>query len=214
MRFIVYLVIVFGVFSQAHADSVDFFRAVIRDDPVAVRSQIEAGADPNQVDPNGQTALGRALFGEAYGVALELARHPKLDIGRRNQAGETGLMLAALKGREDICRVLLERGAPPDSSSGWTPLHYAAAGNSLPVVKLLLGRGVRVDPRAPNGRTPLMMAAAFAGEEVVDALLAAGADPAAQEPQGHRAADFARGGGRDPLADRLDAAAARRTKDR
>ena len=128
MRFVVYLLMVVCFFSSSHADEVDFFRAVIRDDPAAVRRQIEAGVDPNQLDPNGQTALGRALFGESYGVALELARHPKLDIGRRNQAGETGLMLAALKGREDICRALLERGAPPDSS-GWTPLHYAAAGN-------------------------------------------------------------------------------------
>jgi ankyrin repeat protein len=209
VKFVIYLAFIVGFsFAAARSES-ELFTAVIRDDAAALRSLVAAGADPNAVDEGGQPAITRALFQESYVAALALARMPQLDVNRVNRAGETGLMIAALKGRDDIVRVLLERGAPADSE-GWTPLHYAAAGDSRPLVALLLARGVRIDPRAPNGRTPLMMAAAYAGEEAVNDLLRAGADPAARDRQGLAAADLARGSGRDWLGDKLDAAAARR----
>ncbi len=209
MKYFIYLVVVISLISNVRAQSVDWVRALIRDDAATLQTLLAQGADPNQVDENGQSAIGRALLGESYGVALVLARHPRLDLDRHNRAGETSLMLAALKGREDIVRVLIDRGAVLDPPQGWTPLHYAAAGDALPVLKTLLGRKVRVDPRAPNGRTPLMLAAAYASEDVVDMLLSAGADAAAQDPQGRRAAEFARSASRDRLAERLEALAGR-----
>lgn len=207
-KFVIYLYVVIGFsLANANADN-ELLTAVIRDDAAALRSLVAAGANPNAVDGGGQPAISRALFQESYDAAMALARMPQLDVHRRNRAGETGLMIAALKGREDIVRVLLERGAAADPE-GWTPLHYAAAGGSRALVALLLARGVRIDPRAPNGRTPLMMAAAYADEEIVDDLLRAGADPAARDGQGLGAADLARGGGRDWLGEKIEAAAAR-----
>lgn len=208
-KLVVYLFAIIGFsLSNARSDN-ELFTAVIRDDAGALRSLVAAGADPNVVDAGGQPAIARALFQESYEAAMALARMPQLDIHHRNRAGETGLMLAALKGREDIVRVLLERGAAVDPE-GWTPLHYAAAGGSRPLVALLLARGARIDPRAPNGRTPLMMAAGYATEEIVDDLLRAGADPAARDGQGLGPADFARNGGREWLGERIEAAAVRR----
>jgi len=209
MKYFAYLVVVASLIGSGRAESADWVRAVIRDDAAALQRLIAQGTDPNEVDENGQSAIGRALLGESYGVALVLARHPKLEVDRPNRAGETALMLAALKGREDIMRVLIDRGAALDPPQGWTPLHYAAAGDALPVLRMLLGHKVRVDPIAPNGRTPLMLAAAYASEEVVDTLLSAGADAGTREPQGRRAADFARSASRDRLAERLEALAGR-----
>lgn len=209
MKYIVYLFVAACISSANAASDAELFQAVIRDDVRALGQAVARGADPNATDEGGQPALAKALFLESYDAAMALARTPALDVQRRNRAGETGLMLAALKGREDIVRVLLERGAAADPD-GWTPLHYAAAGGSRAIVTLLLARGVRVDARAPNGRTPLMMAAGFAAEEVVDDLLRAGADPAARDSQGTGAADFARHGGRDWLGEKLEAAVAQR----
>lgn len=191
----------------------DFFRAIVRDDPPALTALIVRGFDPNSVDENGQPGLARALMADSFRAALVLAQLPHTNVALRNRAGETGLMLAALKDQAAICRVLLDRGAPADSE-GWTPLHYAAAGNSLDALKLLLGRGARVDARAPNGRTPLMMAALHASEAVGEALLAAGADPAARDRADLGPADLARQAGRDSYAVRLEAVAARGRKSR
>jgi ankyrin repeat protein len=198
-------IVITSIYS-AHAGSYDdFFRAVVRDDSRTLQALVGRGFDPNSVDEEGQTGLTRALMVDSFEAALLLARLPTTDVRRRNRAGETGLMVAALKGQVDICRALLERGAPVDSE-GWTALHYAASGNSLSALKLLLTRGAAVDARAPNGRTPLMMAVLHASEEVADALLAAGADPAARDRAEYRPADLARLAGRDSYAQRLEAA--------
>ena len=207
-------VAVFIGFSSANAGSYDdFFQAIVRDDPTTLRALVGRGFDPNSVDEYGHTGLTRALMAESFDAALTLARLPATDVRRRNRAGETGLMVAALKGQAAICQVLLDRGAPLDSE-GWSPLHYAAAGNSLSVLKLLLTRGAAVDARAPNGRTPLMMAVLHASEEVAEALLAAGADPRARDRADLGPADLARQAGRDSYALRLDTAAARPPKPR
>lgn len=197
------------VFSLANAGSYeDFFRAVIRDDSAAIRALVSRGFDPNAPDPDGQPAIMRALFAEAAGAALTLAKLPGADVNVRNKVGETPLMIAALKGEPEVARTLIERGATINRA-GWTPLHYAAAGNSLPVLQLLLLHGAQVDARAPNGRTALMLAALHAGDEVVDALLAAGADPQAKERNDLSAADLAGKSGREHLARRLAALPAR-----
>ena len=135
-----------------------------------------------------------------------LLAHPATQIDGENSAGETPLMMAALRGRLDASQRLLDRGARVDKN-GWTPLHYAAAGPELSVVKLLLDRGAKVDALAPNGSTPLMMAARDGAIDAVPLLLSRGADPKLRNKAGLSAADFARAGGRDALAAKLDAAA-------
>lgn len=190
MRIILYIFVIIG-FSQVHAGSFDdFFRAVIGNDVRAIEALAARGFDLNTRDEKGQPGILRALHVEASNVALTLARHPATDVETRNAAGETALMLAALKGDLAVCEALLARGAKADHE-GWTPLHYAASGTSLPALRLLLARGVRVDPPAPNGRTPLMMAVLYAGEPQVDALIAAGADRSVRDANGQTAAELA-----------------------
>jgi ankyrin repeat protein len=183
-------------------DSVDFFRAINVDNADAVSRMLAAGVDPNQLDPRGQPALLVALQGESLKVAKVLWDAKGIQIDIRNHAGETPLMMAALKAEIDAANALVAHGAAVQKD-GWSPLHYAATGGSVAIVKLLLSKGAPLEARSPNGSTPLMMAARYGNEEAVDALLAAGADRTAKNDLGMDASAFAASGGRDKLAARL-----------
>jgi ankyrin repeat protein len=183
-------------------DSVDFFRAVNVDNADAVTRMLAAGLDPNQLDTHGQPALIVALQGESLKVAKVLWDAKGIQIDVRNQAGETPLMMAALKAEVDAAGALVAHGAAVQKD-GWSPLHYAATGGSAAIVTLLLSRGAPLEARSPNGSTPLMMAARYGNEEAVDALLAAGADRKAKNDLGMDASAFAASAGRERLAARL-----------
>lgn len=200
--------IVAGVFaammlSAAHAGSFeDFFSAVAIDDAATVKVLLDRGFDANAPDEKGQQALFLALRGEAFKVAAVLLAHPGIKLDVNNAAGETALMMAALRGQIDWARKLIERGAAVHKE-GWSPLHYAATGPATPVVLLLLDHGAAIDARSPNRTTPLMMAAQYGSEASVDLLLSRGASLRARNDRGLAAVDFARLGGRDVLATRL-----------
>jgi hypothetical protein len=188
-------------------DSVDFFRAVNVDNADAVARMLAAGLDPNQIDPRGQPALIVALQGESLKVARVLLDARGIQVDVRNPAGETPLMMAALKAEVDLAAALVAHGAAVQKE-GWSPLHYAATGGSAAIVRLLLSRGAALEARSPNGSTPLMMAARYGNEEAVDALLAAGADRTAKNDLGMDASAFAASAGREKLAARLKPGAA------
>jgi uncharacterized protein len=190
-------------------DSVDFFRAVNVDNADAVARMLAAGLDPNQLDPRGQPALTVALQGESLKVAKVLLDAKGIQVDIRNHAGETPLMMAALKAEVDMAAALVAHGAAV-SKDGWSPLHYAATGGSAAIVRLLLSKGAMLEARSPNGTTPLMMAARYGNEEAVDALLAAGADRTAKNDLGMDASAFAASAGREKLAARLKPGAAAR----
>jgi len=190
-------------------DSVDFFRAVGVDNADAVSRMLAAGLDPNQLDPRGQPALIVALQGESLKVAKVLLDAKGIQVDVRNHAGETPLMMAALKGEADAAAALVAHGAAVQKD-GWSPLHYAATGGSAPIVKLLLSKGAALEARSPNGSTPLMMAARYGNENAVDALLAAGADRTAKNDLGMDASAFAASAGREKLAARLKSGGAGR----
>ena len=196
-----------GTAFSASFDSVDFFRAVNVDNAEAVSRMLAAGVDPNQLDPRGQPALLVALQGESLKVAKVLWDAKGIQIDIRNHAGETPLMMAALKAEIDAANALVAHGAAVQKD-GWSPLHYAATGGSAAIIKLLLSQGAVLEARSPNGSTPLMMAARYGNDEAVDALLAAGADRTAKNDLGMDASAFAASGGRDKLAARLKAGVA------
>lgn len=186
----------------------DFFKAVSLDDAAAVERLLQRGFDANSVDEAGQGALFLAMREGAFKVAATLLKAPGLKVDQPNSAGETALMMAALRGHEEWLPQLVAQGAAIERE-GWTPLHYAATGPQPATVGWLLERGARVDSRSPNGTTPLMMAARYGSEESVDLLLRRGADPKLKNQLNLTAADFARLAAREGLAKRLADAAAR-----
>jgi ankyrin repeat protein len=205
---LLYLILAVVSFSSYAGAYDDFFRAVGLDDDRAVQRLLAQGFDPNASDPKGQPALTIAMRDGSTKVAEALWRSPQLDVDRLNASAESALMMAALHGRVEWMRRLLERGARPHRE-GWSPIHYAATGPQPAAVALMLDRGAPIDARSPNGTTPLMMAARYGVEGSVDLLLARGADATRRNDLQLDAIDFARQGGRDFLVERLQRAAKR-----
>jgi ankyrin repeat protein len=203
-KYVAYLILALGI-SLAHAGAYeDFFRALDRDDARTVTSLLQRGFDPNSRNEAGQPALFLALQKPSPAVAEALWAHPQLEVDVVNAAGETPLMMAALRGNVEWMRRLLDRGARVHRE-GWSPVHYAATGPEPRAVEMLLERGAPVDARSPTGTTPLMMAARYGDERSVALLLQRGADRGLRNQYGADAAQFARDGGRDALARRLEA---------
>ncbi len=201
-RCVLYL-IVFAGFISAHAGSYDeFFAAIKRDHPAMMKGLLAQGFDPNTVDELGSPGLVFALRIESYEAAAVLIDSPKLLVNAANPQGETALMMACLRGQQALAAKLLQRGADINRA-GWSPLHYAAAGEDERMVAWLLQRGAAVNATAPNGNTPLMMAAQTGASASVEMLLAKGADVNRLNLMNLSAADIAEQAGRDNLAQRL-----------
>lgn len=205
IRYAIQLAVVVVIFPSIAGSYEDFFKAVRSDDVRTVSELLNRGFDPNAVDESGQPALTLALRDGAVRVGAALLAHPTIQPDQVNAAAETPLMMAALKGHAALASRLLERGAAVNRA-GWSPLHYAATGPDPSIVRLLVERGGALDARSPNGSTPLMLAAQYGSEDTVALLLEGRADPTLRNDLGLTAADFARRGGRDKLAARLDAA--------
>ena len=183
---------VITMFSSAKADSyVDFFRAVNVDNARTVAELLDKGFDPNTLNESGQVALYIAMREDSPKVAALLLASPKLNVDATNAAGETPLMMAALKGQLDWARSLLERGAKVQKP-GWSPVHYAATGPSTELLALMLDRGADINARAPDMSTPLMMAVRFGPEDSVKLLVKRGAEKSYINERNVTAADLAR----------------------
>ena len=202
LKYLSYLVLMIG-FSIAKAGAYeDFFKAVSFNDAGVVQGLLARGFDPNSRNPQGQTALHLALRDQSPRTAHALWRSTDLDVNALNAAGETPLMLAALKGDMEWAQRLLTRGARLHQD-GWSPVHYAATGPEVKLLRLLVERGAPLDARSPNGTTPLMMAARYGTPDGVDYLLARGADKSVRNDLGLDAAEFAKAGGKEFLIPRL-----------
>ena len=197
-RFVVYSFVVVCVSSFAGSFE-DFFIAIRNDNPGTVLSLLQRGFDPNTRDETGQTGLVMAMQEGSLKAAEVLLSHPAIEIDALNRAGESALMMAALKGEVAGARQLLGRGARVNQP-GWSALHYAAAGTEVLLVRLLMEKGSDVNAVSPNGSTPLMMAAQYGSEDSVKLLLAGGADPKRRNQRDLHASDFARLAGRENLA--------------
>ena len=197
-KLFVYSLMTIGLSSFAGSFE-DFFIAIRNDHARTVGELLQRGFDPNTRDEKGQTGLVMAMQEGSLKAADVLLSHPAIEIDALNQAGESALMMAALKGEVAGARRLLSRGARVNQP-GWSALHYAAAGTEVQLMQLLMEKGADVNAASPNGSTPLMMAAQYGSEDGVKLLLASGADPKRRNQRDLKASDFARQAGRDSLA--------------
>lgn len=184
----------------AAADVGDFFRAIVQDDETTMRRLLARGVDPNSRNDKGVPGLVLALQEDRYKVARVLLDSPRLKPEERNRAGESPLMIAALKGELEIARRLIALDADVNKP-GWTPLHYAATNGHLALMELLLEEHAFIDAQAPNGNTPLMMAAYYGSPEAVKLLIQAGADLRLRNQDGRTALDLAQAGNRANAAE-------------
>ena len=152
--------------------------AVKARDADAVQALLAAGADVNEPQADGATALHWAAHREDLATAERLLA-AGADAGAANELGMTPLLMACANGQAALVEALLAAGADPDAAlaSGETPLMAAARAGSLEAVRSLLWRGADVHAaERTRGQSALMWAAANRRPAVVEALLAHGAD--------------------------------------
>lgn len=113
---------------------------------------------------------------------IEYVRNHLNDIHVRHEAsgfvGYTPLHYAAMCGRVNIARLLLQHGADPNATDieMCTPLHVACFDDFPKIVELLLISGANANVKTKSGSTPLFLAVDYAGSlEVVRILLTYGA---------------------------------------
>ncbi len=104
-----------------------FIRAAQSGDTALLKLLLQHGADPALATANGDTALTAAAgIGWVEGVTFERSREENLEAMRllldlgldpnhANREGRTALMGAALKGRNDVVQLLVDRGARLDT---------------------------------------------------------------------------------------------------
>ncbi len=122
-----------------------------RGDTQALRTALEAGADPNG-------------FGKSHAI---------------NLSSETGPLFEAINGRHvEAVELLLEAGANPfaPDEAGRMPMWYAADAGSVDIARLLLAFDADIEEGSDGGTTPLMWAAYNDHVDLVRFLLDAGAD--------------------------------------
>jgi ankyrin repeat protein len=156
--------------------------AAMNGDKAAVRALIKNGADVNEAQGDGTTALHwAAMKGD-----LELTQ-VLLYAGANHRAttrlgSYTPLYLAAKGGHAEVVAALVAAGADVKAvtANGATPLMIAAAAGDTRTITTLVENGSDVNAAdAAKGETPLMFAAAFNRADAVKLLLARGADPKA-----------------------------------
>ena len=155
--------------------------AAKRADWAAVRTLLQAGADVDDRQGDGSTALHWASYRDNREIAALLIR-AGADVDAANDLGVTALWAACENGSSAMVETLLEAGADPNTALpfGETPLMTAARAGNADVVGRLLAAGAEVDAATDAGaygaQTALMWAVAQKHPAVVEVLLAHGAD--------------------------------------
>ena len=170
--------------------------AAIAANPAVLAALLDAGADVNSPNADGQTALMVvARGGNVAAAALLLERGADVNASEERK-GQTPLMWAVAQSHPPMTKLLLEHGAEVDARStvnewermvtaeprqknlmpgGFTPLLYAARQGCLECAKQLVAAGAEIDLTDPDGVTPLLSALLNAHFDTAKYLLEAGA---------------------------------------
>ena len=161
--------------------------AVRAGDAASARVLLKAGADANDAQPDGVSALVLAAHsghGEVAALLLDAGANPNA-LG----SGYTAIHAAILRSDIALVRALLARGADPNLAvAKGTPMRRDTTDWNLP--KTLIGS------------TPYLLAARFLEPEILRVLAAGGADPRATMPDGADALMLATGLGSSRTASR------------
>ncbi|KAI9205253.1 ankyrin repeat-containing domain protein [Polychytrium aggregatum] len=160
-------------------------------DSSRVQKLLAKGADPNQPDSSGYTALVRML--QLPRPCCDLHDREHVALCTSSDAPHPALVnpifcpcsgqqhYASRQGNVSLCRMLLDAGADPNAATmqlKTTALHRSAAQGHLSVTKLLLASGAKPDGQDDRGQTALHAAAQNGHLDVVRLILNTSADPA------------------------------------
>ncbi|KAJ7904652.1 ankyrin repeat-containing domain protein [Mycena olivaceomarginata] len=121
----------------------------------------------------GAMSNSRPNNGDVMGAVLRMARlyydrYPDI-LDWSNVHGKTALHIAALKGHEELVRMLCDFEADVDLSDnkGNTPLHYASSWGHITIVQLLIERGCHHMAKNNEGFTALDYAYSFSTKDTL-----------------------------------------------
>jgi ankyrin repeat protein len=147
-------------------------------DTAAVLALLGAGANPNETEPDGTTALMWAVHRDDVGLAARLIA-AGADVSVANDYGATAMSEAAIRADAEMLSQLLAAGADVDApnADGQTALMVVARSGDVDAAKLLIDHGAKINARERRkGQSALMWAAAQIQPEMVRLLLEHGAD--------------------------------------
>eukprot|EP00747_Dinoflagellata_sp_TGD_P212399 gnl/TRDRNA2_/TRDRNA2_85491_c0_seq1.p1 gnl/TRDRNA2_/TRDRNA2_85491_c0~~gnl/TRDRNA2_/TRDRNA2_85491_c0_seq1.p1 ORF type:complete len:856 (-),score=216.39 gnl/TRDRNA2_/TRDRNA2_85491_c0_seq1:95-2614(-) len=157
------------------------FGAVRSNQPDLVDKALKNGADINEVNENGVTALMFAIEKGKEAVINRLLEEV-MDLNKQGMKfGETALIIAAKKGDETSLQALLDKNAQIDAvdKNGQTALMHAATHDQPKTVEKLIkapGIPADMDKRDSNGNTALMLALEKKKVATAEVLYKNGAD--------------------------------------
>jgi ankyrin repeat protein len=146
----------------------------------SVKKLLEAGADPNAKDHDGDTALMYASIWGHIEVVKELLKHNAV-INSKNKDGFTALMYASRYGHTKIVQALIEAGVPDGTEQGradinaedkygYTALIDASMNGHTKVVRALLEAGANPMLKNHDNTTALMLASINGHIDIVKLL--------------------------------------------
>lgn len=133
----------------------------VRDGDAVVDLLLSKGADINQKNNNGQTALHFVASKKNLDVARKLFNStPPASARVRDKRGQYALHRAAAVGSVPMIEMLLKNHSPINASdnAGYTALHHAVAEGHGNAATALLKNGAETDKRDSNGCLALDLA--------------------------------------------------------
>ncbi|EKM59136.1 uncharacterized protein PHACADRAFT_86933 [Phanerochaete carnosa HHB-10118-sp] len=148
-----------------HEETFEYLLSASHDDREVSRVSIQQDSENNTTlillaDARPPVSASVSTDHEFYGATLRMARlyyerYPDT-LDWANSDGKTAMHMAAMRGNEELVRMLCDFGADIDlaDNEGNTPLHYASAWGHVLIVQALIERGCQFNMRNNDGSTP------------------------------------------------------------
>lgn len=180
----------------------DLLRAALTGNVDELCAALEAGANIDAPDSDGESALGLACWkGHAEAVAF------LLEAGAQTEAilpGRQTPLMYALGSKCTACvTTLLQSGAKPTHGKTWSPLIKAVQNNDQSLVQQLIAAGVALEAHDAYRQTPFFWAVGKGYMQMVDLLIDAGPNINCQSNKGTTPLNFAVKENKTEMVDRL-----------
>jgi ankyrin repeat protein len=156
-----------------------------REDIAGLRLLLEAGANPNEVNPRAETALHWAVWRGRSAETIAALLDSGADLEAKRHDGHTAYSMAAERGRQDIVALLEARGAIPVSADSKASIPDLVMSRSSAAIRALLAADKPVDERGEMGATALHWACWKGYADLVELLLDHGASLTIEDEQFH-----------------------------
>lgn len=149
--------------------------------------------DLNIVNKSGNSALLYSCSNSMADIAM-LVIKKGADVTRRDGQGNSPLHYACANQLETVAKTLIghkDVDVNVANTQANTPLHYACSSNNLPIVQMLVTKGVDLQPQDKSQNTPLHYACLNEQPDVAEYLIAEGASVHIQNGDGKTPLDYA-----------------------